>query len=76
MGGDNGAKKIGRHRSRSESYREAEGGSRTPAPGDTTKVIARGLGMREGTVKVHVRQIMRKFGLTNRTQVAVVCALI
>jgi DNA-binding NarL/FixJ family response regulator len=30
--------------------------------------------MREGTVKVHVRQIMRKFGVTNRTQVAVVGA--
>jgi DNA-binding NarL/FixJ family response regulator len=29
--------------------------------------------MREGTVKVHVRQIMRKFGVTNRTQAAVVC---
>jgi len=42
--------------------------------GDTNKVIARRLGMGEGTVKVHVRQIMRKFGVTNRTQVAVVCA--
>jgi DNA-binding NarL/FixJ family response regulator len=41
--------------------------------GDTNKVIARRLGMREGTVKVHVRQIMRKFGVTNRTQVVVVC---
>jgi DNA-binding NarL/FixJ family response regulator len=41
--------------------------------GETNKVIARRLGMREGTVKVHVRQIMRKFGVTNRTQVAVVC---
>jgi DNA-binding NarL/FixJ family response regulator len=41
--------------------------------GDTNKVIARQLGMREGTVKVHVRQIMRKFGVTNRTQVAVIC---
>jgi DNA-binding NarL/FixJ family response regulator len=42
--------------------------------GDTNKVIARRLGMREGTVKAHVRQIMRKFGVANRTQVAVVCA--
>jgi len=42
--------------------------------GDTNKVIARRLGMKEGTVKGHVRQIMRKFGVTNRTQVAVVCA--
>ena len=42
--------------------------------GDSNKVIARELGMREGTVKVHVRQIMRKFGVTNRTQAAVICA--
>jgi DNA-binding CsgD family transcriptional regulator len=42
--------------------------------GETNKVIARRLGMREGTVKVHVRQIMHKFGVTNRTQLAVVCA--
>jgi two-component system, NarL family, nitrate/nitrite response regulator NarL len=42
--------------------------------GDTNKAIARRLGMREGTVNVHVRQIMRKFGVTNRTQIAVVCA--
>jgi DNA-binding NarL/FixJ family response regulator len=42
--------------------------------GDSNKAIARRLGVREGTVKVHVRQILRKFGLTNRTQVAVVCA--
>jgi regulatory LuxR family protein len=31
--------------------------------------------MSEGTVKFHVRQIMRKFGVTNRTQVAVVCGV-
>ena len=42
--------------------------------GESNKAIARRLGMKEGTVKVHVRQIMRKFGATNRTQVAVVCA--
>jgi DNA-binding NarL/FixJ family response regulator len=42
--------------------------------GESNKAIARRLGMKEGTVKVHVRQIMRKFGVTNRTQVAVVCA--
>jgi DNA-binding NarL/FixJ family response regulator len=41
--------------------------------GDTNKIAPR-LGMREGTVKVHVRQIMRKFGVTNGTQLAVVCA--
>jgi DNA-binding NarL/FixJ family response regulator len=39
--------------------------------GDTNKAIARRLGMRK---EVHVRQIMRKFGVTNGTQLAVVCA--
>ena len=42
--------------------------------GETNKVIARHLGMTEGTVKVHVRQIMRKLRVSNRTQVAIVCA--
>src|SRR5215471_7384763 len=41
--------------------------------GNSNKIIARRLAMSEGTVKFHVRQIMRKFGVTNRTQVAVVC---
>jgi DNA-binding NarL/FixJ family response regulator len=44
-----------------------------PSRGNSSKVIARRLAMSEGTVKFHVRQIMRKFGVTNRTQVAVVC---
>jgi DNA-binding NarL/FixJ family response regulator len=43
--------------------------------GNSNKVIARRLAMSEGTVKFHVRQIMRKFGVTNRTQVAVVCGV-
>lgn len=42
--------------------------------GDSNKAIARHLGIREGTVKVHVRQIMRKLGASNRTQAAVACA--
>jgi DNA-binding NarL/FixJ family response regulator len=42
--------------------------------GDSNKGIARRLGIREGTVKVHVRQIMRKLGVANRTQVAIACA--
>jgi DNA-binding NarL/FixJ family response regulator len=42
--------------------------------GDSNKTIARLLGIREGTVKVHVRQIMRKLGVVNRTQVAIACA--
>lgn len=43
--------------------------------GDSNKAIARRLGIREGTVKVHVRQIMRKLGVVNRTQVAIISAL-
>lgn len=35
------------------------------------KVIGRQLGMTEATVKVHVRQIMRKLGVSNRTQAVV-----
>ena len=42
--------------------------------GEPNKLIARRLGMTEGTVKVHVRQIMRKLGAANRTQAAV-CAM-
>jgi DNA-binding NarL/FixJ family response regulator len=42
--------------------------------GDSNKAIARRLGIREGTVKVHVRQIMRKLGVANRTQAAMACA--
>src|SRR3984957_14479832 len=40
--------------------------------GDPNKVIGRKLGMTETTVKVHVREIMRKLGVVNRTQVAIV----
>jgi DNA-binding NarL/FixJ family response regulator len=39
--------------------------------GDPNKIIARKLGMTEMTVKVHVREIMRKLGVANRTQVAI-----
>ncbi len=39
--------------------------------GESNKLIGRHLGMTEGTVKVHVRQIMRKVGASNRTQLAV-----
>jgi DNA-binding NarL/FixJ family response regulator len=39
--------------------------------GDPNKVIGRKLGMTETTVKVHVREIMRKLGVSNRTQVAI-----
>jgi DNA-binding NarL/FixJ family response regulator len=39
--------------------------------GESNKAIARRLNIREGTVKVHVRHIMRRMGAANRTQVAV-----
>jgi len=39
--------------------------------GDSNKAIARQLGIREATVKVHVQRIMRKLGVVNRTQVAI-----
>ena len=38
--------------------------------GKANKIIAHELGMSESTVKVHVRNIMRKIGATNRTQAA------
>lgn len=38
--------------------------------GKANKTIAYDLGMSESTVKVHVRNIMRKLGATNRTQAA------
>jgi DNA-binding NarL/FixJ family response regulator len=38
--------------------------------GQSNKVIACELGMTEGTVKVHLRQMMRKFRVSNRTQLA------
>ena len=42
--------------------------------GLSNKEIARALEMSEPTVKVHVRQVMRKLGVTNRTQAALVRA--
>lgn len=41
--------------------------------GEPNKIIARALGVTEGTVKVHVRQIMRRLGAANRTQAVVLC---
>lgn len=38
--------------------------------GQSNKRIARCLGLRESTIKVHVRHIMRKLGVENRTQAA------
>lgn len=39
--------------------------------GQTNKTIARALSIREGTVKVYVRQLMRKLGVNNRTKLAI-----
>jgi len=39
--------------------------------GCPNKTIARRLGLSEATVKVHVRHILRKFGVVNRTQLAI-----
>jgi DNA-binding NarL/FixJ family response regulator len=38
--------------------------------GKANKTIAHELGMSESTVKVHVRNIMRTMGATNRTEAA------
>jgi len=38
--------------------------------GESNKVIARALDIEEGTVKVHVRRIMKKLNAANRTQAA------
>lgn len=38
--------------------------------GMSNKEIARALGLSDATVKIHVRHLMRKFGVVNRTQVA------
>ncbi len=42
--------------------------------GESNKLIGRQLKLRESTVKVHIRQIMRKLGATNRTQAAICAA--
>lgn len=43
------------------------------AHGHSNKVIARRLGLSEGTIKIHVSAIMRKTGCGNRVQVALAC---
>ncbi len=43
--------------------------------GRSNKHIARELNMQEATVKVHVRQIMRKLGAANRTQAALLAQI-
>jgi len=43
--------------------------------GKSNKMIARELSLCEATVKLHIRQIMRKLGASNRTQVALYCSM-
>jgi DNA-binding NarL/FixJ family response regulator len=38
--------------------------------GNTNKVIGRALGISECTVKIHIRNILRKVNASNRTQAA------
>lgn len=45
---------------------------KTLQSGMSNKEIARALGLSEATIKIHVRHLMRKFGVHNRTQVAIV----
>jgi DNA-binding NarL/FixJ family response regulator len=40
--------------------------------GESNKTIARALGIRDTTVKVYVRQLLHKFGVDNRTKLAMV----
>lgn len=70
----------GRDHPRHHANAAASGGSLTPRQGQvldhlrsgkSNKLIARELDMQESTVKVHVRQIMRKLGVANRTQAAI-----
>jgi DNA-binding CsgD family transcriptional regulator len=42
--------------------------------GEPNKIIGRTLNLPESTVKVHVREIMRKLAVSNRTQVAIAFA--
>jgi DNA-binding NarL/FixJ family response regulator len=43
------------------------------AEGDSNKIIARKMGIADATVKVHVKAILRKIGVQNRTQAAIWC---
>jgi DNA-binding NarL/FixJ family response regulator len=42
--------------------------------GEPNKIIGRALNLPESTVKVHVREIMRKLAVSNRTQIAIAFA--
>jgi two-component system nitrate/nitrite response regulator NarL len=42
-----------------------------PTQGDANKLIARKFEIAEATVKVHIKAILRKIGVKNRTQAAI-----
>jgi len=44
------------------------------AEGESNKIIARRLGICDGTVKLHVKAILRKLGLSSRVEAAVLAA--
>jgi DNA-binding NarL/FixJ family response regulator len=44
--------------------------------GDSNKSTARTLGIRESTVKVYIRQLMQKFGVNNRTRLAMTLSMV
>jgi DNA-binding NarL/FixJ family response regulator len=44
------------------------------AKGHTNRLIARALGLRESTIKAHVKQVMRRLGVANRTQAALLAS--
>jgi two-component system nitrate/nitrite response regulator NarL len=42
------------------------------AEGQSNKLIARNLGISDGTVKLHVKAILRKLGIHSRVEAAVI----
>ena len=44
------------------------------AEGHSNKLIARRLGINDTTVRVHVRAVLKKLGVNNRTQAALVAS--
>ncbi|MBI5652057.1 MAG: response regulator transcription factor [Chloroflexi bacterium] len=65
--------RAGANETRALSPRQAQV-LKCAASGESNKLIARTLSIREKTVKNHMTLILRKLGMTNRTQ-AVMCAL-
>lgn len=50
---------------------QAPGIVRRVARGKSNKIVARELGIAEGTVKVHIKRILRKLSLHSRVAIAV-----